>query len=81
MLKPWMDQFSVILNHPVQPEDPDDWSIRMEVRIVVLIKIFKTHRLFVIRIIIELEVSYLYLSPGFKVLESVCSEFPQPCRK
>lgn len=31
MLKPWMDQFSVILNHPVQPEDPDDWSIRMEV--------------------------------------------------
>ncbi|GMN38872.1 hypothetical protein TIFTF001_008103 [Ficus carica] len=31
MLKPWMDQFSVILNHPVQSEDPDDWSIRMEV--------------------------------------------------
>lgn len=76
MLKPWMDQFSVILNHPVQSEDPDDWSIRMEVRIVVFIKIFKTHRLFVIRISIELEVSYLYLSPGFKVLESVCSEFP-----
>ncbi|XP_024018243.1 importin-9 isoform X1 [Morus notabilis] len=31
MLKPWMDQFSIILNHSVQPEDPDDWSIRMEV--------------------------------------------------
>ncbi|XP_074383477.1 uncharacterized protein LOC141725016 isoform X3 [Apium graveolens] len=31
MLKPWMDQFSSILNLPVQPEDPDDWSIRMEV--------------------------------------------------
>ncbi|EXB44967.1 hypothetical protein L484_026556 [Morus notabilis] len=30
MLKPWMDQFSIILNHSVQPEDPDDWSIRME---------------------------------------------------
>ncbi|XVE74462.1 hypothetical protein DITRI_Ditri12bG0018900 [Diplodiscus trichospermus] len=31
MLKPWVDQFSFILEHPVQPEDPDDWSIRMEV--------------------------------------------------
>ncbi|KAK9276415.1 hypothetical protein L1049_005948 [Liquidambar formosana] len=31
MLKPWMDQFSIILEHPVQSEDPDDWSIRMEV--------------------------------------------------
>ncbi|KAL1807817.1 hypothetical protein ACET3Z_024807 [Daucus carota] len=31
MLKPWMDQFSSILDIPVQPEDPDDWSIRMEV--------------------------------------------------
>ncbi|XP_021292945.1 importin-9 [Herrania umbratica] len=31
MLKPWVDQFSLILEHPVQPEDPDDWSIRMEV--------------------------------------------------
>ncbi|RVW45494.1 Importin-9 [Vitis vinifera] len=31
MLKPWMDQFSTILEHPVQSEDPDDWSIRMEV--------------------------------------------------
>ncbi|KAG7032125.1 Importin-9, partial [Cucurbita argyrosperma subsp. argyrosperma] len=31
MLKPWMEQFSSILGHPVQSEDPDDWSIRMEV--------------------------------------------------
>lgn len=31
MLKPWMDQFSIILEHPVQSEDPDDWNIRMEV--------------------------------------------------
>ncbi|GMH26202.1 hypothetical protein Nepgr_028045 [Nepenthes gracilis] len=31
MLKPLMDQFSVILEHPVQSEDPEDWSIRMEV--------------------------------------------------
>ncbi|TQD87913.1 hypothetical protein C1H46_026550 [Malus baccata] len=31
MIKPWMDQFSTILNHPVQSEDPDDWSIRTEV--------------------------------------------------
>ncbi|KAK7838073.1 importin-9 [Quercus suber] len=31
MLKPWMDQFSIILEHPVQSEDPNDWSIRMEV--------------------------------------------------
>ncbi|KAL5553552.1 hypothetical protein UlMin_040953 [Ulmus minor] len=31
MLKPWMDQFSIILNHPVESEDPDDWSLRMEV--------------------------------------------------
>ncbi|KAG6765765.1 hypothetical protein POTOM_029822 [Populus tomentosa] len=31
MLKPWMDQFSVILEPPMQPEDPDNWSLRMEV--------------------------------------------------
>ncbi|KAJ4848224.1 hypothetical protein Tsubulata_014396 [Turnera subulata] len=31
MLKPWMDQFSIILGKPVQLEDPDDWSVRMEV--------------------------------------------------
>ncbi|XP_041010366.1 importin-9 isoform X1 [Juglans microcarpa x Juglans regia] len=31
MLKPWMDQFSIILEEPVQAEDPDDWSLRMEV--------------------------------------------------
>uniref|UniRef100_A0A2C9VNS6 Importin-9 central HEAT repeats domain-containing protein n=1 Tax=Manihot esculenta TaxID=3983 RepID=A0A2C9VNS6_MANES len=31
MLKPWMDQFSTILGQSVQPEDPDDWSMRMEV--------------------------------------------------
>ncbi|XP_057962818.1 uncharacterized protein LOC131154215 [Malania oleifera] len=31
MLKTWMDQFSIILEHAVQSEDPDDWSIRMEV--------------------------------------------------
>ncbi|CAI0458771.1 unnamed protein product [Linum tenue] len=31
MLKPWMDQFAIILGQPLQPEDPDDWSMRMEV--------------------------------------------------
>ncbi|XP_034199345.1 importin-9 isoform X2 [Prunus dulcis] len=31
MVKPWMDQFSKILNHPLQSEDPHDWSIRTEV--------------------------------------------------
>ncbi|XP_021815144.1 importin-9 isoform X1 [Prunus avium] len=31
MVKPWMVQFSKILNHPLQSEDPDDWSIRTEV--------------------------------------------------
>ncbi|XP_021910212.1 importin-9 [Carica papaya] len=31
MLKPWLDQFSAILEQPVLPEDPDDWGIRMEV--------------------------------------------------
>ncbi|KAH9772089.1 Importin N-terminal domain-containing protein [Citrus sinensis] len=31
MLKPWMNQFSIILEHPVQPEDPDDWGVKMEV--------------------------------------------------
>jgi hypothetical protein len=34
MLKPWMDQFSVILEPPMQPEDPDNWSLRMEVNSV-----------------------------------------------
>ena len=28
MLKPWMDQFYTILEHPVQFKDPDGWSIR-----------------------------------------------------
>ncbi|XP_010262045.1 PREDICTED: importin-9 isoform X2 [Nelumbo nucifera] len=31
MLRSWMEQFSIILQPPVQSEDPDDWSIRMEV--------------------------------------------------
>ncbi|KAL8533500.1 hypothetical protein ACS0TY_009778 [Phlomoides rotata] len=31
MLQPWMEQFSSILKNPVPSEDPDDWSIRMEV--------------------------------------------------
>lgn len=31
MLQSWINQFSSILEHPVQSEDPDDWSIRMEV--------------------------------------------------
>ncbi|KAM7460869.1 hypothetical protein LguiA_028990 [Lonicera macranthoides] len=31
MIKPWIDQFSSILEHPVQSKDPDDWSIRIEV--------------------------------------------------
>ena len=31
MLNSLLEQFSVILQHPVRPEDPDDWGIRMEV--------------------------------------------------
>ncbi|KAG1326960.1 importin-9 [Cocos nucifera] len=31
MLSSLMEQFSIILQPPVQSEDPDDWSIRMEV--------------------------------------------------
>ncbi|KAL7132572.1 hypothetical protein ABFS83_12G083800 [Erythranthe nasuta] len=31
MLQPWMEQFSLILKNPVPTEDPDNWSIRMEV--------------------------------------------------
>ncbi|XP_051122408.1 uncharacterized protein LOC127245516 [Andrographis paniculata] len=31
MLPPWMEQFSSILRDPVPSEDPEDWSIRMEV--------------------------------------------------
>ncbi|CAN4121948.1 unnamed protein product [Withania somnifera] len=31
MLQSWINQFSSILEHPVQSEEPDDWSIRMEV--------------------------------------------------
>ena len=30
-LKPWMGEFSIILREPVPSEDPEDWSIRMEV--------------------------------------------------
>ncbi|XP_047148480.1 importin-9-like [Vigna umbellata] len=31
LVKPWMGQFSSILEIPVQSENPDDWSIKMEV--------------------------------------------------
>lgn len=31
MIQPWMEQFSSILKDPVQFEDPDDWSIRIQV--------------------------------------------------
>ncbi|XP_077222247.1 ARM repeat superfamily protein isoform X1 [Tasmannia lanceolata] len=31
MLKLWMEQFSVVLQPSVKSEDPDDWSIKMEV--------------------------------------------------
>lgn len=31
MITTWMDQFSIILEPPVQPEDPDDWCLRMDV--------------------------------------------------
>ncbi|KAL3699542.1 hypothetical protein R1sor_017564 [Riccia sorocarpa] len=31
MLKSWLEQFSLILSPPVPVEDPDDWSLRMEV--------------------------------------------------
>ncbi|KAJ0984431.1 hypothetical protein J5N97_002787 [Dioscorea zingiberensis] len=31
MLNSLLEQFSVILQPPVQPEDPDDWGLRMEV--------------------------------------------------
>ncbi|GAB4841854.1 hypothetical protein Ancab_039377 [Ancistrocladus abbreviatus] len=31
MLSLWMEQFALILEHPVQSEDPDDWSLRIEV--------------------------------------------------
>ncbi|KAL9259302.1 Importin-9-like protein [Drosera capensis] len=31
LLKPWIEQFSLILEHPVQSGDPDDWSMRTEV--------------------------------------------------
>lgn len=37
MLKPWMNQFSIILEHPVQPEDPDDWGVKMEVNLVFIL--------------------------------------------
>ncbi|KAF7136635.1 hypothetical protein RHSIM_Rhsim08G0040600 [Rhododendron simsii] len=30
MVQTWMEQFSIILEHPVHSDDPDDWSIRME---------------------------------------------------
>lgn len=31
MLKTWLEQFSFILSSPVPSEDPEDWSLRMEV--------------------------------------------------
>ncbi|KAL4185570.1 hypothetical protein AMTRI_Chr10g6660 [Amborella trichopoda] len=31
MIKAWMEQFSCVLQPPMRTEDPDDWSIRMEV--------------------------------------------------
>jgi hypothetical protein len=34
MLDPLMEQFSVILNSPVLSQNPDEWSMQMEVYIV-----------------------------------------------
>ncbi|KAL8137791.1 hypothetical protein V2J09_003792 [Rumex salicifolius] len=31
MIKPWMAQFAIIMQHPLESEEPDDWSLRMEV--------------------------------------------------
>lgn len=31
MVQTWMEQFFIILEQPVHSDDPDDWSIRMEV--------------------------------------------------
>ncbi|KAI8541271.1 hypothetical protein RHMOL_Rhmol08G0048900 [Rhododendron molle] len=30
MVQTWMEQFSIILEHPVHSDDPDDWCFRME---------------------------------------------------
>lgn len=37
MLSSLMEQFSIILQDPLQSEDPDDWSLRMEVDAFTLI--------------------------------------------
>jgi hypothetical protein len=31
MLDPLIEQFSIVLNSPVQSQNPDDWSMQMEV--------------------------------------------------
>lgn len=33
ILNPWINEFIAILNEPMPSEDPDDWSVRMEVKI------------------------------------------------
>lgn len=77
MLKPWMDQFSSILEKPVQPEDPDDWSIRMEVGFV--FNFSSHHAIMYVHFNGRTIIFRTMFTSGFKVLESVCSKFPRTC--
>lgn len=42
MLKSWVEQFAIILQPPVDSEDPDDWGIRMEVGVLIFFSISST---------------------------------------
>lgn len=71
-----MDRFSVILEQPVQSEDPDDWSMRMEVGVLLGQNLCQQAFINCLSIRIKYCIRMLVLSfsLGFEVFESVCSE-------
>lgn len=76
MLKPWMAQFSIILSQPVEPEDPDDWSIRMEVRFTACPNPVMMFVLSVINRCIELLALFFIHYQVLKCLNQFVQSFP-----
>lgn len=77
MLQSWINQFSSILEHPVQSEDPDDWGIRMEVDFLCFCQ--NCVMLYLNFFVIDYNFSLIRL--GYKVLESVPPKLPEPYGK
>lgn len=74
MLQSWINQFSSILEHPVQSEDPADWSIRMEVDFLCFRQKYMMPYL---SFFCVTDYNFPLIRLGYKVLESVPPELPE----